>query len=235
MTIVYGLISLFFQDGLDDISSADIESDGASEISVANVATIEGIHAFGEENLLELEQGYDAHLFYECITGVYEDSPPPVHGVFQQIFTCPAEFLLPLLTDHDTTMTARDRRSCASVTLRNQYLFLCQKTFWNKSIDECRGYLLGLTKDYHMDVVMIGEGFTNSVWDHASTLQYDLQKLWHYIQTYGKEQYDSIVPDFSHVPLRHVTLGLLLTLPIKAVFGYMEYRAHSVAAHLHFE
>ena len=39
-------------DGLDDISSADIESDGASEISVANVATIEGTHAFGEENLL---------------------------------------------------------------------------------------------------------------------------------------------------------------------------------------
>ena len=169
MTIVYGLIS-----------SADIESDGDSEISVANVATIEGIHAFGEENLLELEQGYDAHLFYECVTalhhGVYEDSPPPVHGVFQQMFTCPAEFLLPLLTDHDTTMTARDRRSCASVTLRNQYLFLCQKTFWNKSIDECRGYLLGLTTDYHMDVVMIGEGFINSVWDHASTLQYDVQK-----------------------------------------------------------
>jgi hypothetical protein len=163
-------------DGLDDISSADIEIDGASEIPVASVATSEGIHAFGEENLLELEQGYDAHLFYECVTalphGVYEDSPPPVHadGVFQQMFTCPAEFLLPLLTD-------RDKHSCASVTLRNQYLFLCQKIFWNKSIDECRGYLLGLTKDYHMDVLMIGEGFTNSVWDHASTLQYDVQKL----------------------------------------------------------
>jgi hypothetical protein len=158
-------------DGLDEISSADIEIDGASEISVASVATS------------ELEQGYDAHLFYECVTalphGVYEDSPPPVHadGVFQQMFTCPAEFLLPLLTDHDTTMTARDKHSCASVTLRNQYLFLCQKIFWNKSIDECRGYLLGLTKDYHMDVLMIGEGFTNSVWDHASTLQYDVQKL----------------------------------------------------------
>ena len=73
------------------------------------------------------------------------------------------------------------------------------------------------------------EGFTNSAWDHASTLQYDVQKLWYYMQTYGKEQFDSILPDFSHVPLRHVTLGFLLTLRIKAVFGYMEYHGVDVA------
>jgi hypothetical protein len=48
----------------------------------------------------------------------------------------------------------------------------------------------------------------------------------HYSMMYRS---DSIVPDFSHVPLRHVTLGLLLTLPIKAVFGYMEYHGVDVA------
>ena len=220
--------------GLDNISSDDIESSGDSEISVASIATSDGIHDFCDADLLELEQGFNAHLFYECVAalphGVYVDSPPPVHvdGVFQQLFICPTEFSLPLLTDHDTTMSARDRRSCNSATLRHHYLFLCQRTLWHKTIDECRGYLLSLTKDAHMDVVMIGEGFTNSVWDHASTLQYDVQKLWYYMQMYGKERFDSILPDFSHVPLRHVTLGFLLTLPIKAVFGYMEYHGVDV-------
>jgi len=36
--------------------------------------------------------------------------------------------------------------------------------------------------------------------------------------------YDSIVPDFGQIPIKHVTLDLLLMLPIKSVFRYLEYR-----------
>ena len=98
-------------DALDDMVSDGIESDEDSAISITSIATSEGIHIFGEADLLELEQGYAVLFIYECVNalphGVYENSPRPLH--------------------------------------------------------ECRDKLLGLTKDDHMDVVMIGEGFTNSV------------------------------------------------------------------------
>jgi hypothetical protein len=40
--------------------------------------------------------------------------------------------------------------------------------------------------------------------------------------------YDSIVPDFGQIPIKHVTLDLLLMLPIKSVFRYLEYRGVDV-------
>jgi hypothetical protein len=221
-------------DGFDDAISDDIESDIGSDISGASIVTSEGLLTFPDADLLELEQGYNAQLFYACVgalpEGVYEDSPPPDHstGLFQSSFICPQDFVLQSLTDHDTTLTIQDLRLWESATLRHQYLFLCQRTFWNKTIDECKDCLLGLTKNEHLDVVMVGEGFTNSVWDHASTLQYDVQKLWYYVQTHGTQQYDTVVPDFGHVPLKHVTLSFLLLLPITAVFGYLAYHGVDV-------
>jgi hypothetical protein len=126
-------------------------------------------------------------------------------------------------------LTVHEQELCESPEIRSQYHFLCQKTFWNNTIDDCRKHLSELNRDHHLDVVMIGEGFTNSVWSHTSTLQYDVQKLWYYVQKYGRERYDSIVPDFGLIPIKHVTLDLLLMLPIKAVFGYLQYHGVDVA------
>jgi hypothetical protein len=110
-------------DDFDDAISEDIESDIGSDISGASIVTSEGLLTFPDADLLELEQGYNAQLFYACVgalpDGVYEDSPPE-------------------------NLLEQNYRRC----------------------------LLGLTKNEHLDVVMVGEGFTNSVWDHASTLQY---------------------------------------------------------------
>jgi hypothetical protein len=219
--------------GEEDESFDDIHSD-ISDNTADQFVDHNKIHTFLDAELVQLEQGSDAHLFFACVEalpqGVYLETPSPVHteGVFQQIFTCPAECLLTTLTDHDDILTVHEQQLCESAVIRSQYHFLCQKTFWHNTIDDCRKHLSGLKRDHHLDVVMIGEGFTNSVWSHTSTLQYDVQKLWYFVQKYGKERYDSIVPDFGQIPIKYVTLDLLLMLPIKAVFGYLQYHGVDV-------
>ena len=115
-------------DEFDDVISDDIENESGSDISGASIVTSEGLLTFPDADLLELEQGYDAELFYDCVgalpDGVYEDSPPPDHstGIFQSIFICPQDFVLPSLTDHDTTLTIQDLRLWESVLVPENLL-----------------------------------------------------------------------------------------------------------------
>jgi hypothetical protein len=99
------------QDENSNDLNSDI-SDSTADESVSNTQSDhDKLHTFMGAELVQLEQGSDAHLFFECVAalpqGVYVETPPPIHteGVFQQIFTCPVECLLPMLTHINCTRT----------------------------------------------------------------------------------------------------------------------------------
>ena len=219
-----------------DGSVEDQQDVNIDEKEVESLSTddSQAVHIFFKEELETLQHGKNAHLFYDCIEplpqGVYEHTPAVVHraGVFHQPFDCPPEYRLPMLPEAQAVMTEIEQRSCQSKHIAHQYSYLCQSTFWNvESIDGLRDTLLQLTSANHMDIVMLGQGFTNSEWDPTQSLQHDAQKLWYYLHKYGRLQYGTVVTDYSEVPLADVTLSFLMMLPINAVFGYLSY--HGVA------
>jgi hypothetical protein len=80
----------------EDSVSEDIDdsesSNNSADMSIGNQGfDNEELHTFNDAELVELEHGYEAHLFYACVEalphGVYMDSSPLVHAgrIFQQI------------------------------------------------------------------------------------------------------------------------------------------------------
>ena len=203
----------------------------------ASIGTDDGesLHTFFDEELQTLQHGTDSHLFFDCVQplpqGIYVHSHAFPHTEFHQPFVCPPDCLLPTLADAQEIMTAQEQRSCQSSEIAHRYIYICQLSFWNvATIESLRDKLLDLTKANHMDIVMLGQGFTNTVWSHTETLQHDAQKLWYYLQKFGRVQYDTVVTDYQTVPITDVTLSFLLMLPIKAVFGYLAYHGVALSA-----
>jgi hypothetical protein len=224
----FPLLPTFEEEYVTQCENIDI----VEEMKVSDNIDIDEVelHEFLGDELDQLTYGHNSRLFYDCVKalpeGTYVYLPPtgPKSSVFQNAFSCPKDCLLPTLQDADSVMSGQQQRSCKDAATRCRYHYLCQKAFWGAtSIDELKTGFAAVNKDYHMDVVMIGEGFTNSVWGHTNTLQYDVQKLWFYLKNYGKIQYDTVVPTFSEIPLAEVTLDFLMMLPIKAIVGYLSY------------
>ena len=229
----FPLLPDFEEESVKHAASGDIVEE--TKVSVNTDIDDVKLHEFSGDELGQLVYGHNSQLFYDCVEalpeGEYVDILPtwPGSSAFQNTFSCPKDCLLPTLQDADSVMNKQQRRSCEDAPTRCKYHYLCQKAFWGAtSIDELQTGFTAVTKDYHMDVVMIGEGFTNSVWDHTNTLQFDVQKLWFYLKTYGRVQYDTVVPYFGEIPLAAVTLDFFMMLPIKAVFGYLTYHGVDV-------
>ena len=174
-----------FRNETMDANHHELDDNDRDDASNSKEDDGESLHTFFDEELQTLQHGTDSHLFFDCVQplpqGIYVHSHalPHTAGVFHQPFVCPPDCLLPTLADAQRIMTAQEQRSCQSSEIAHRYIYLCQLSFWNvASIESLRDKLLDLTKANHMDIVMLGQGFTNTVW---RTLQHDAQKLWYYL------------------------------------------------------
>jgi len=190
----FPLLPNFEEEYVEQSDNIDI----VEEMKVSDNIDIDEVklHEFLDDELDQLTYGHNSRLFYDCVKalpeGAYVYLPPtgPKSSVFQNAFSCPKDCLLPTLQDADSVMSGQQQRSCKDAETRCRYHYLCQKTFWGAtSIDELKTGFAAVNKDYHMDVVMIGEGFTNSVWGHTNTLQYDVQKLWFYLNEIKNDKF----------------------------------------------
>ena len=226
-----------FRNETMDANHHELDDNDRDDASNSKEDDGESLHTFFDEELQTLQHGTDSHLFFDCIQplpqGVYVHSHtlPHTEGVFHQPFVCPPDCLLTTFADAQEIMTAQEQHSCQSGEIVHRYIYLCQLSFWHvTTIESLRDKLLDLTKANHMDIVMLGQGFTNTVWSHTETLQHDAQKLWYYLQKFGRVQYNTVVTDYQTVPITDVTLSFLLMLPIKAVFGYLAYHGVALSA-----
>ena len=204
------------EERIDDISDSD------SDIDVA--LTLIETHLMNESHVTSGQNSLQFQRFCRDVPPLVSKYPYPPDEPGFCLSPSACHTILPQGTDAEHVMSGTEQDLCNGELTRAKLVYL----YWNflhglKSVAELRDKVMAVTSATHPYLVVLGGAFTNSVWSSNNTLQHDRQLFYDVVSEHGVIQFDTYTPDFAKVPLGSLSANLLLTLPIKAIFGYLHH------------